>query len=174
MEAKMTHGSSGQRRGRRIAMSPDELDAFLSEQRICRVATVGADGSPHNTPLWFVWDGRALWLNSVVKSQRWTDAMRNPAVSVVVDTGEGFETLRGAELTGALEKVGDAPRSNDPDPHLAEPEERFARKYTGGAAFEADGRHAWLRLVPERVISWDFRKMAGPGSVPASPVPPSA
>jgi hypothetical protein len=23
-----------------------------------------------------------------------------------------------------------------------------------------DGRHAWLRVVPEKITSWDFRKLA--------------
>ena len=45
-----------QRRGRAIAMTSEEIDAFLAEQRTCRVATVGKDGSPHVAPLWFVWD----------------------------------------------------------------------------------------------------------------------
>jgi hypothetical protein len=22
-----------------------------------------------------------------------------------------------------------------------------------------DGRHAWMRLTPEKVVSWDFRKL---------------
>ena len=57
-----------QRRGRKIAMNPDEVDAFLAQERTCRVATSSPDG-PHLTPLWFVWDGTALWLNSVAKSQ---------------------------------------------------------------------------------------------------------
>ena len=35
-----------QRRGRSIAMSDEERDQFLTTERLCRVATVGADGSP--------------------------------------------------------------------------------------------------------------------------------
>ena len=53
-----------QKRGRRIAMTPTELDSFLADERTCRVATLGADGSPHVSPLWFVWDGASLWLNT--------------------------------------------------------------------------------------------------------------
>ena len=34
----------------------------------------------------------------------------------------------------------------------------FADRYTGGVV-QRDGRHAWLRLVPEKVVSWDFRKL---------------
>lgn len=24
-----------------------------------------------------------------------------------------------------------------------------------------DGRHAWVRLTPEKIVSWDFRKLGG-------------
>src|SRR5712664_2224063 len=51
---------SGQRRGRVIAMSTGEMDAFLGQERTCRLATVGA-GGPHVSPVWFVWAGGALW-----------------------------------------------------------------------------------------------------------------
>lgn len=140
-------------------MTPDELNQFLGDERMCRLASVGADGAPHNSPLWFVWDGSALWLNSIVKSQRWVNLLRNPAVSVVIDAGHDFGELRGAELVGRVEPVGDAPRTATDDPHLREPERLFGEKYANGS-FHADGRHAWLRLVPTTVVSWDFRKMS--------------
>lgn len=149
-----------QRRGRSIAMTPDELDTFLGEERTCRVATVTADGV-HNTPLWFAWDGSALWLTSIVRSQRWTDLQRDPRVAVIVDAGERYSELRGAELRGSVEVVGDAPRPVDaaPDERLAEAERLFGDKYANGR-FANDGRHGWLRLVPDKIVSWDFRKSA--------------
>jgi len=111
-----------QRRGRRIAMSASEIDAFLGQERTCRVATVGADGRPHNSPLWFVWDGRSLWLNSIVSSQRWADLERDGRVSVVVDAGDGYGDLRGVELLGSVDVVGEVPRSGTPDPAVEAPE----------------------------------------------------
>jgi PPOX class probable F420-dependent enzyme len=147
-----------QRRGRKIAMTTVEVDAFLAEQRICRVATVGSDGRPHVAPLWFVWDGTSLWLNSIVKSQRWTDLERDPRVAVVVDGGEEFHELHGVEIIGSVEVVGDVPRSAEPEAEVAEPETLFARKYIGADLFTPDGRHAWLRIRPEKLVSWDFRK----------------
>ncbi|TFV88809.1 pyridoxamine 5'-phosphate oxidase family protein [Blastococcus sp. CT_GayMR16] len=160
---------TGQRRGRSIAMTAAEVDDFLTGERTCRVATVGGDGSPHVAPLWFVWDGAALWLNSLVRSQRWTDLQRDPRVSVVVDAGTEFAELRGVEISGRAVVVGDVPRTAEPDPALARPEELFAGKYAGGASFAPDGRHAWLRITPDKRVSWDFRKnpalrMAGPPS----------
>jgi len=141
-------------------MSPAEVDAFLASERTCRVATVGSDGQPHVAPLWFHWDGVALWLNSLVRSQRWTDLQRDPRVAVVIDAGTEFAELRGVEIGGRAEPVGDVPRGSDPVEELAEPERAFSRKYVGTDTFAPDGRHAWLRIEPERLVSWDFRKNA--------------
>jgi hypothetical protein len=148
-----------QRRGRRIAMSPAEVDAFLAEERTCRVATVGPNG-PHATPLWYAWHGGALWLTSVVRSQRWTDLQRDPRVAVVVDAGTSYDELRGVELRGRVEVVGEVPRTGEPVPELEGPEQLMADRYLGGT-FVHDGRHAWLRLVPDKITSWDFRKLGG-------------
>lgn len=146
-----------QRRARAIAMTPDEVDAFLAEQRTCRVATVGSTG-PHATPLWFVWQDGALWLTSLSRSQRWIDLQNDPRIAVVVDAGEDYGELRGVELRGRVEVVGEVPRAGEPVSELDGPEQAFADKYSGGTIVR-DGRHAWLRLVPEKVTSWDFRKI---------------
>src|ERR1700761_413100 len=144
-----------QRRARKIAMDQAELDQFLAGERTCRVATASPQG-PHLTPLWYVWDGTTLWLTSLVRSQRWTDIERAPRVAVLVDAGEEYGELRGVELRGTLEVVGEVPRTGEPVEALVEPERLMAAKYGGGAQ---DGRHAWLRLVPEKITSWDFRKI---------------
>ena len=125
-------------------------------------------------PLWFVWDDGSLWLSSVVRSQRWTDLMRDPRVAVVIDAGVAYTELRGVELSGEVVPVGDIPRTATPDQVLDQVEQLFADKYTGGVKVQADGRHAWLRLTPEKLVSWDFRKLATlsrcPAERPRSPV----
>jgi hypothetical protein len=147
-----------QKRGRRIAMTPEERHAYLTEARTCRVGTAGTDGAPHVSALWFVWDGEALWLNSVVKSQRWTNVMREPRVSVLVDGGHDFADLHGVEIIGRAEVVGEVPRIGESKDILVGPEKAFGDKYAGGT-FAYDGKHAWLKVVPEKIVSWDFRKM---------------
>lgn len=98
-------------------MTPDELDEFLTTQRTCRVATVSADGAPHVSTLWFVWDGKSLWLYSITRSKRWSDLRRDPRVAVVVDTGEEYDDLRGVELSGTVEFIGEAPARASPTPN---------------------------------------------------------
>jgi len=39
-------------------------------------------------------------------------------------------------------------------------ERAFAAKYFGLDELPHDGRHAWHRLVPDKIVSWDFRKLA--------------
>ncbi|KUL49575.1 MULTISPECIES: pyridoxamine 5'-phosphate oxidase family protein [unclassified Streptomyces] len=150
-----------QRRGRRIMMTPEELDAFLATERTCRVATVSADGAPHVSTLWFAWDGTSLWLYSITRSKRWADLRTDPRVAVVVDTGEEYGELRGVELSGTVEFVGEVPRTGEPCPELAVPEKLFARKLFGMDEMPHDGRHGWIRLTPDAIASWDFRKLAG-------------
>ena len=147
-----------QKRGKRIAMSRDEMDDFLAKEHTCRVASVNPDGGPHVTPMWFAWDGECLWLNSIVDSQRWVNFQRDPRVSVVVDSGIQFEELRGVEIQGRVAPMGEAPRTDKPHPVLESVERIYGNKYKGGR-FVPDGRHAWLRVAPEKIISWDFRKM---------------
>ena len=146
-----------QRRARKIAMSPEEVTAFLQEQRTCRVATNGTNG-PHATPLWYLWDGDALWLTSLSRSQRWTDLMADPRIAAVVDAGHDYGELRGVELRGSVEVVGEVPRTGEPHPELERVEQAVAARYPGGHVV-VDGRHAWLRLRPEKITSWDFRKL---------------
>jgi hypothetical protein len=150
-----------QRRGRRIAMSPAEVDDFLGATRTCRVASIGPSG-PHVAPLWFVWHDGALWLYSITRSQRWADLMRDPRVAVVIDDGEAYTELRGVEIRGEVVPVGEIPRTGAEEvPALTPVEAAFARKYAEGADFGYDGRHAWLRLDPAKLVSWDFRKLPG-------------
>ena len=156
-------GVKEQRRSRVIAMSAEERDAFLGEQRTCRLASLGP-GGPHVSPVWFVWDGAALWVYSLTRSQRWTDIERDPRVAAVIDAGEHYHELHGVEIEGEAVVVGPVPRTADAEPgvpELAEPERLMAAKYEHpGGGMIHDGRHAWLRVTPAKITSWDFRKLA--------------
>ena len=140
-------------------MSAEELSSFLGEQHTCRFATTGPDG-PHVAPVWFVWAGQAIWVYSLTRSQRWANVSRDPRVAVVVDDGHHYHELHGVEIEGQATMVGPVPRIGDEDsPELAEPERLMAAKYFG-AEMTHDGRHAWLRITPLKMVSWDFRKLA--------------
>jgi hypothetical protein len=88
---------------------------------------------------------------------------RDPRVAAVIDAGEHYHELHGVEIEGDAVVVGPVPRAADADPEtpeLAEPERLMAVKYQHpGASMIHDGRHAWLRITPAKITSWDFRKL---------------
>lgn len=140
-------------------MPPEALDAYLAEQRTCRVATVDKSGHPHVAPLWFIWHDQAVWLYSLTRSQRWADLQRDPRIALVVDDGESYGELRGVEIRGTAQAVGPAPRPRDAElPELADLEQAFAAKYSGGQSGH-DGHHAWLKITPTKIVSWDFTRI---------------
>ncbi len=148
-----------QRRGRRIALTEEERDAFLSSARTCRVATVNARG-PHVSPLWFLWHGGSIWLYSITSSQRFTDLQRDPRIAIVVDDGVEYNELRGVEITGRARIVGEVPRVGEMHvPELVPVEAAYARKYQKRETLRYDGRHAWITVDISKIVSWNFRKL---------------
>ncbi|TFV69748.1 pyridoxamine 5'-phosphate oxidase family protein [Blastococcus sp. CT_GayMR20] len=149
-----------QRRGRRIALSTEERDDFLAGARTCRVATVSPSG-PHVSPLWFVWHGESIWLYSITTSQRFKDLQNDPRIAIVVDDGHDYLELRGVEISGRARVVGEVPRTGElAVPELEAVEKAFATKYQGRSTIGHDGRHAWLTVDVDKIVSWDFRKIA--------------
>ncbi|GGQ20667.1 pyridoxamine 5'-phosphate oxidase family protein [Streptomyces mutabilis] len=134
--------TDSQRRGRKIMMTPGELDAFLTTQRTCRVATASADGTPLVSTLWFARDGSSMWLYSVVRSRALGGPAPRPRVAIVVDPGEEYDELRGAELSGRVQFVGGAPGRGELCTELDFPKTLFARKNFRLEEVSHDGRHA--------------------------------
>jgi len=75
----------------------------------------------------------------------------------VVDAGDSYEDLRGVEIRGKAAVVGEVPRTGADYPALETVERLYAQKYADGHIYY-DGRHAWLRVVPDKIVTWDFRK----------------
>jgi nitroimidazol reductase NimA-like FMN-containing flavoprotein (pyridoxamine 5'-phosphate oxidase superfamily) len=137
-----------------LSLSEEEIDAYLLSQRTARVATTNEDGDPHVVPLWFVWHERTLFLNSTVGNPTVENALRTERAAAVVDDGDDYDVLRGVTIAGRVERAAH-------DPRMPRVEEAWSKKYLGGGELpyrKWRGR-LWLRLVPERVASWDFRKI---------------
>ena len=84
-----------------------DVRAFLEEPgHFAVVATLAADGRPHQAAAWYLVRGEALILNSRV-GRRWpTNLLRDPRVSVLV-----VDEYRWVSLRGAVEVDHDPERS---------------------------------------------------------------
>ena len=136
-----------------LRLTDEELEELLSTERTMRAGTVSPDGSPHVVPLWFVWHEGAIWINNLRKARRSRDLEAGSDVALCIDTGTEYFELRGAVLYGRPREVAAE------DPALPVVRQAFGDKYFGGIEIPDTKSHVWLRLVPGRVVSWDFRKI---------------
>jgi PPOX class probable F420-dependent enzyme len=147
-----------------IALEPDEITEMLAGIRSLTVASTGPGGHPHLVAMWFaVLDGD-IWFETKAKSQKAVNLRRDPKVSCLAEDGEVYEDLRGVAIEGRAELTDDpellwrvgvavweryhGPYSEDVRPHV----EASLRKRVA------------VRVIAERVRSWDHRKLGLPSS----------
>lgn len=148
-----------------VRMRETELDDFLRSQKKVQVATVGPDGAPHLTTLFYVvLDDARLAFWTYGRSQKIRNLERDPRLTCLVEDGEDYFELRGASLHGTAELVRDADR-------LLGIGTAVAMRMTGVDDADDLGqigldevrRQARKRVAvvvsPERTSTWDHRKM---------------
>ena len=141
-------------------MTDDELRAFVAEQMIVSVATIGPRGRPHLVPLWYSPDGIVLRSWTYAKSQKTKNLERDPRATLQIEDGVLYQELRGVMLEcdvalerdpGEVEKYGLAlfERYAELNPDVEEMVRAQAQKRVG------------LTFTPTRTVSWDHRKLGG-------------
>lgn len=81
----------------------DRQLAFLHEPgRYATLATLDADGTPHQVVIWFLVRGEAVVINSLV-GRRWpANLLRDPRASLCVESGTDYVEIRGLARQTAL------------------------------------------------------------------------
>ena len=142
-----------------IELTPAEQAAMLDAARTAILVTIGPDGVPDPTAMWFVVDNGHVVTRTYAKSQKVRNLERDPRVSVLIEDGETYDTLRGLQLTGRIALSRDVEE-------VLDVVEGLARKYQGVDGLDRDslrdyaGKQAVLRLDVERRVSWDHSKLA--------------
>ena len=143
----------------RVQMSPEEVRTLLEEERTITVGSIEEDGRPHLVAMWYVLQDDDVVFWTYGKSHKMRNLRRDPRMSVLVEAGEAYQELRGAQLQGR------AVITDDTD-QVAEIGRALAERYTGplddraaeGIRQQAAKRVA-VRLDVEHVASWDHRKL---------------
>ena len=145
-----------------IVMSQDEIEDFVASSRGGAVATVGADGQPHLTAMWYgVVDGE-IWFETKAKSQKAVNLRRDPRITFLLEDGDTYDTLRGVSFEGTAEIV------EDPEAIFrlgVSVWERYTGPYTDDAKPAVEmmmNKRIAIRLVVKRTRSWDHRKLGIP------------
>jgi len=145
-----------------IAMTHEEVWAFIKQQKCLQVATINKDGTPHLTTLFFGILDDAIVFETFTKSQKIVNLKRDPRIAVLLEDGIQYEELRGVSINAIAEVYGEPEKVQQlakqviirnnlevPASDLDEAARRLASKRSAVA----------VRL--EKVISWDHHKLSG-------------
>jgi PPOX class probable F420-dependent enzyme len=144
-----------------VRMTEAEIEEFLHGRHTMNVATFNHDGTIHLVAMWYGFHEGLLAFETFSKSQKVVNLRRDPRITVLIDDGDVYEELRGVELVGTADLLDDAEtvvavaRSvveryfPVPEDQLDAVAEMMARKRT------------IVRIRPDRVVSWDHRKLGG-------------
>ena len=142
-----------------MPMTPQEIDAFLAEPRLCHFATIDARGRPRVRPLWFLWQNGEFWLTTRLEarhtgrdlaSSRWVAlsvASEDRPYRAVIAYGRPEVVERNEDTLLAI-----STRYGDED----------GPRWAARAMKEPD--RALLRVVPETLLSWDYSREATEGA----------
>lgn len=153
----------GQNQRGKIVMTDEQIAEFIEHSRTATMATVLPNGRPHLVAMWYaVLDGE-IWFETKAKSQKAVNLRRDPTVTVMIEDGLTYDTLRGVSIDGTAEIV-------DADPDLLHRVgvsvwERYTGPYTDEMKPFVDqmmNNRIAVRVVPSRMRSWDHRKLGMP------------
>ena len=144
-----------------IQMSDEEVHAYLEEQRTLQVATNGPDGFPHVVAMWYMLRDGEIVFWTYAKSQKAVNLRRDPRLTCLVESGDQYTELRGAQIKGRAELIEDTAE-------VQRIGEAIHTRYTGpltDAARQVVARQAPKRVAvvvhPVAVATWDHRKLGG-------------
>jgi PPOX class probable F420-dependent enzyme len=145
-----------------IKLSTEEQAAFLEQQRVVVCATNGLRGWPHLMPLWYVIRDGHLWAWTYAKSQKVRNLERDPRATLQIEAGDSYDELRGVMIEAETEIHHDLDI-------VAGVGAELSQRYGGGepgpealAAVRAQApKRVALHFIPERVATWDHRKLGG-------------
>ena len=144
-----------------VTLSDSEVQDLLGEEMKVQVATIGADGVPHLTTLFYVVvDGKiAFWTYG--KSQKIANIRRDARVSALVEGGTDYAELRGVSITGRARLVEDYDE-------IKVIGSQVVTRMAGGVDLgdlgdqivaKQAGKRVGVIIDPDHVASWDHRKM---------------
>jgi PPOX class probable F420-dependent enzyme len=146
-----------------IQMSQKEIAAFLAEGRTANIATIGPNGRPHLVALWYVPDGDVIETWTFAKSQKAANLRRLPQATILVETGDEYEKLRGVSMECDVELVTDVERITAIGRQLMHRYNSNQEAATAASQFVRLQAPKRVGLVcrPTKIVSWDHSKLGG-------------
>lgn len=124
---------------------PTSHKDILDAPGIAHLATLGPDGSPHTSPVWYEWTGSELLISHTKSRQKFRNVERDTRVALSILDPE--DPYRYIEVRGTVEII------DDPEAELIH---RLAKKYQGKDRYEAPvGERVIFKIIPTKVLTYN-------------------
>ena len=151
-------------RRKTIALTPDEQREYLERSHTIIFTSLDRHGYPHSVAMWYaVEPDGAVVMTTFGKSQKAVNLRRDPRCALLIESGRTYEDLKGLLIRGRAtletgeEKVLDVLETVHAKYNtLPGPREGLREAMRGQAR-----KRVIVRVHPERVSSWDHRKLGG-------------
>ncbi|MEE8401769.1 MAG: pyridoxamine 5'-phosphate oxidase family protein [Candidatus Hydrothermarchaeaceae archaeon] len=141
-------------------MTDDEKEKFLEEQKVMRLATLSPNGTIHLVAMWYILIDGDIYFSTVSNSKKARNLSAQSKISIIIDTGEGFELIKGVAIEGRAKPTTD-------EGIIARYEEKSISKYWGGPdnpilkmMKEMGLKRTLFKIMPDKTRTWDYSKMA--------------
>ena len=125
---------------------------FIQWERVCRVATVGESGWPHNVPVCHVLDGGRLYFASGNDARKVLNLRAIPRVTLTIDLySDHWEDLKGVMVQGTAKLIEKGPRFRRVRALLYK---KYPQYPDEAALDEKDS--VIVEVTPTHIFSWGF------------------
>jgi PPOX class probable F420-dependent enzyme len=152
-----------------VTMSGEAIEQFLLDNMKVQIATIGPDGTPHLTTLFYVVEDGMVAFWTYGRSQKVVNLRRDPRITCLVEDGEDYFELRGVTIQGKARLVEEYDDIRALGAKVAKrmagapPGEQSDLGDFGDEIVEKQARkRVGIIVEPIKVASWDHHKMAGP------------
>jgi len=124
---------------------------FVKSQGVARLATIGADGAPHNVPVCPVYDRGKVYVGTETEAKKVRNIRSNPRASIVFDQyRDSWNGLRGVMLQCNARIVEQKEFKN-----IRKKLYEKYPKYESESALEP-GESVIVELSPDKKFTWGF------------------
>ena len=142
-----------------IKFNREEQEQFLNKNLKAALATLDKNGFPHVVGMNYFYIDGAIYMTSYGKAQKVVNIRRNPKVGVMVETGRSYGELQGVMVRGHCEIIEDPEQVQRSLRAIGQ--KQGQRSEVPRQAATSMPKRVVLKIVPEKITSWDHTKLGG-------------
>ncbi len=145
----------------KIRMDAEEIEGFIEEQKSLQVGTINSDGSIHLSTLWFAVVDDLIVFETYTSSQKVVNLERDPRITVLLEDGLEYNNLRGVMIKGVANLVSEPTEVKEIAREVIKRNQpEIPDEMLDDAAASLAVKRTVVTVVPEKVVSWDHRKIS--------------